>query len=88
MKKPLRMEMCLLLTDGKARTTEDFFIEMKDSYLGEKQIFNIEEHLQSLRAVGIIAVQKEWVETHNGEEKLIQSWILSRAGKERLANFL
>lgn len=88
MKKPFRMEICLLLTDGKSRTPEEFLIEMKNSYLGEKQIFTIEEHLQSLRAVGIITVQKEWVDSHNGEEKLIQSWVLTENGKERLANFL
>lgn len=88
MKKPLRMEIYKLLQDGKARAPQDFITEMQYSYKEERQLLAIKEHLQSLRTVGIIAVANEWLQQDDSEEKLIQSWVLTSNGQERLSKLL
>ena len=88
MRQPLRIEMCRLLLDGKARTQNDFFAELSPIYGREKQLLALDNHLQSLRCVGIISVDKEWVEKKNGAEALVQSWVISPSGRKRLDKVL
>ncbi len=84
MQKPFRMEICMRLLDDKPRTTLNLIDEMKEEYKDEKQLDAMESHLQALRAVGIIAVSKEWVEKVENKETLIQQWVITDSGRKRL----
>lgn len=88
MRQPFRINICKLLLDGKTRNQQELFDELCHSYRGERQLRALDDHLQSLRAVGIICVEKEWVEECEGREVLVQSWGLTNCGRKRLAKVL
>lgn len=59
MKQPVRLVIGMLLCDGRARTPEEVCAALLPDYPGERQISpgDMEAHLQTLRAVGIVAAE-------------------------------
>ncbi len=81
MKRPLRLEICHLLDTYQTLTTKEIIQKLEKIYHHEKQIYAAENHILSLRAVGIIELLEEWVETKNNKPILIQKWGLTNYGK-------
>lgn len=58
MHPPLRFMVARLLAEGRAGRLDDLLRSLEPLYGGEKQFTrrNLEEHLQALKAVGIVEV--------------------------------
>ena len=88
MRKPFRMEICKILRDRGPLSQGELLEVLRPDYCREGQLRALDEHLQSLRAVGIVYVASERVEERNGREVLLQSWELSGSGLRRLEKLL
>ena len=86
-KPPMRLAIGELMLDGKARTARDVYDALAPQYGGEKQVnpANLENHLQSLRAVGILAVtDSDNVQNTNTDTM----YIISVDGERRVKKYL
>ena len=82
------MEICKILLGRGPLSQRDLAEALRPAYGREKQLLALDDHLQSLRAVGIVNVESEWVEELDGKETLAQSWEVSVSGRERLSKML
>lgn len=87
MKHPLRLEICKLLDEHTALTTQEIENLLVQAYDNEKQVHAVNDHILSLRAVGIVEMLEEWVEEKNGEEILVQRWGLTKFGREKYLKY-
>lgn len=87
MKRPLRIEICHLLAEHSELSTEEIIQYLKKMYTNEKQIYMAEDHILSLRAVGIIKLIEEKVEKKNEKQILMQKWGLTEFGKEKYLRY-
>lgn len=87
MKHPLRLEICKLLDEHTALTTQEIENLLVQAYDNEKQVDAVNDHILSLRAVGIVEMLEEWVEEKNGEEILVQRWGLTKFGREKYLKY-
>lgn len=87
MKHPLRLEICKLLDEHTALTTQEIEDLLTKGYDNEKQVYATNDHILSLRAVGIVEMLEEWVEEKNGEEILVQRWGLTKFGREKYLKY-
>lgn len=86
-KPPMRLAIGKLMLDGKARSAEDVRNELTPQYDGEKQLNlpNLENHLQALRAVGILAVaERDYTQNANPDT----AYIISVDGERRVKKYL
>lgn len=86
-KRPLRMSIAHIFSDLKPRTSQDVFSELEPEYGGEGQFTHsaIENHLMSLKAVGIL---KENSAHLTAQETLIQSYEITSFGIDKLKSSL
>lgn len=87
MKHPIRLEICNLLDMHASLTTREIRDLLLQSHPGEKQVYAADEHVLSLRAVGIAELVEEWVEGAGEEEKLMQRWRLTKFGREKYKKY-
>lgn len=87
MKHPLRLEICKLLDEHTALTTQEIENLLVQAYDNEKQVHAVNDHILSLRAVGIVEMLEEWGEEKNGEEILVQRWGLTKFGREKYLKY-
>ena len=87
MKPPMRLAIGTLMLDGKARTAKDVYNELAPQYGGERQVnlTNLENHLQSLRAVGILAVTEG---NHMQNANAETLYVISIDGERRVKKYL
>lgn len=87
MKPPMRLAIGELMLDGKPRTAKDVYDELAPLYSGEKQVnlTNLENHLQSLRAVGILAVTDSDNMQNTNADTL---YVISVDGERRVKKYL
>ena len=82
-KLPLKMSIANLFVDQVSRTKHTVFTELKRSYGTEKQ-FNrdsIENHLMSLKAVGILKAEEAQLNSRN---ELVQAYSITSFGLTKL----
>lgn len=87
MKHPLRLEICKLLDEHTALTTQEIENLLVQAYDNEKQVHAVNDHILSLRAVGIVEMLEEWVEEKDREEILVQRWGLTKFGREKYLKY-
>lgn len=87
MKHPIRLEICKLLDEHTTLTTQEVQNLLVQAYANEKQVYTVNDHVLSLRAVGIIELLEEWVEDKDQEEILVQRWGLTKFGKEKYLKY-
>ncbi len=87
MKHPIRLEICKLLDEHTTLTTQEVQNLLVQAYANEKQVYAVNDHVLSLRAVGIIELLEEWVEDKDQEEILVQRWGLTKFGKEKYLKY-
>lgn len=87
MKHPIRLEICKLLDEHTALTTQEIENLLEQAYNNEKQVHAVNDHILSLRAVGIVEMLEEWAEEKNGEEILMQRWKLTKFGGEKYLKY-
>lgn len=87
MKHPIRLEICKLLDERTALTTQEIEALLEKSYENEKQVYAVNDHILSLRAVGIVEMLEEWVEDKDNEEILMQRWGLTKFGREKYLKY-
>ena len=87
MKHPIRLEICKLLDEQTTLTTQEVQNLLVQAYANEKQVYAVNDHVLSLRAVGIIELLEEWVEDKDQEEILVQRWGLTKFGKEKYLKY-
>lgn len=83
LKPPIRLAIALLLCDGEAYTASRVHAALLPHYSGERQftLQALEEHLQALKAVGIVRIAEERLDE---EGTLIQSYALTSYGRSRI----
>lgn len=87
MKHPLRLEICRLLNSRSSLSTKEIKEELEKTHKGEKQIQAVNDHVLSLRAVGIIELVEEWTENEGNAEVLMQRWQLTNHGREKYQKY-
>lgn len=87
MKHPIRLEICKLLDEHTALTAQEIENLLAQTYDNEKQVDAVNDHILSLRAVGIVEMLEEWVEEKDGEEILMQRWGLTKFGREKYLKY-
>ena len=87
MKHPIRLEICKLLDMHASLTTREIRDLLMQSHPGEKQVYAADEHVLSLRAVGIAELVEEWVEDAGEGEMLMQRWRLTTFGREKYRKY-
>lgn len=87
MKHPIRLEICKLLDINDSLTTREIQDLLLQSHPGEKQVYAADEHVLSLRAVGIAELVEEWVEDAGEGEILMQRWRLTKFGREKYQKY-
>lgn len=87
MKHPIRLEICKLLDEHTALTAQEIEYLLAQTYDNEKQVDAVNDHILSLRAVGIVEMLEEWVEEKDGEEILMQRWGLTKFGREKYLKY-
>lgn len=87
MKHPIRLEICKLLDEHNTLTTQEIQNFLEQAYTNEKQVYAVNDHVLSLRAVGIVELLEEWVEEKGQEEILMQRWGLTKFGKEKYLKY-
>jgi len=87
MKHPIRLEICKLLDEHTSLTTQEIQNLLEQTYTNEKQIYAVNDHILSLRAVGIVEMLVEWVEDKDNEEILMQRWGLTKFGREKYLKY-
>lgn len=83
-KLPLKTSIAQLFTDHTPRTKHHVFVELKASYGMEKQFTpdTIENHLMSLKAVGILKAGEARITSRN---ELVQAYNITSFGLSKLA---
>ncbi len=87
MKHPIRLEICKLLDEHTTLTTQEIQNLLEQAYTNEKQVYAANDHVLSLRAVGIVELLEEWVEEKGDEEILMQRWGLTKFGREKYLKY-
>lgn len=87
MKHPIRLEICKLLDEHTALATLEIEALLEKAYVNEKQVHAVNDHILSLRAVGIVEMLEEWVEDRDNEEMLMQRWGLTKFGREKYLKY-
>ena len=87
LKPPLRLAIALLLCHEEAYTAAGVHAALLPQYTGERQftLQALEEHLQALKAVGIVRIAEEHLDEAG---TLIQSYALTPYGRSRINAFL
>ncbi len=87
MKPPIRLAIGMALRDNGVATAENICETLRPQYHGERQLTEeaIEEHLQALKAVGIVRIVDDALGEHGN---LIQTYALSDYGRMRVESFL
>lgn len=82
-KMPLKMSIAQLFTDLTPRTKHNVFSELKGSYGTERQFTRdtIENHLMSLKAVGILKAEEARITSRN---ELVQVYAITSFGLSKL----
>ena len=81
MRQPFRMEICKILLGRGPLSQRDLAEALRPAYGRETQFLALDDHLQSLRAVGSVHVESEWVESLVGKETLAQRWGVTGRGR-------
>lgn len=68
-------------------TTREIRDLLMQSHPGEKQVYAADEHVLSLRAVGIAELVEEWIEGAGEGEMLMQRWRLTKFGREKYKKY-
>ncbi len=68
-------------------TTQEIQNLLEQAYTNEKQVYAANDHVLSLRAVGIVELLEEWVEEKGDEEILMQRWGLTKFGREKYLKY-
>ncbi|WP_051176986.1 hypothetical protein [Halodesulfovibrio aestuarii] len=86
-KLPLKMSIAHIFTDQAPRTKHHVFVELKSSYGTEKQFTRdtIENHLMSLKAVGILKAEEARLTARN---ELVQAYVITSFGLSKLVSKL
>lgn len=86
-KPPMRLAMGKLMLDGKARTANDVLNLLAPHYGDEGQLNlgNIENHLQALRAVGILTATSGNCAQNDEDDTL---YAISIDGERRVRKYL
>ncbi len=87
-KLPLRFSILqLLIKESEGLTPEQLFHKLKDSYPNEKQCQpnTIDEHLMSMKGVGLIDVKSA---IFDGNNQLISTYIITDYGIARLTKYV
>lgn len=83
MKPPLRLAIAALLLDGTPRTAQAVFEALAPGYPGERQLSpaTVEEHLNALKAVGIVRAEDEDVDASG---RLLLSFAITGYGRRKV----
>ena len=82
-KPPFRLAVGAVLLDGVPRTPAEVLNALRPDYTGERlaTLPNVEEQLQALKAVGVVKIAAEAL----GEEgELVQTYIVSDYGRDKV----
>ena len=88
MRHTFRMTLCRIVGRQPGMETDEIIRALEDIYKGERQVRATPQHLQVLRAVGILQTSGEFIRHENGEDRLIQQWTLTPSGQQRLERIL
>ncbi len=84
MHPPLRFMVARLLAEGRAGRVDELMRSLEPLYGGEKQFTrrNLEEHLQALKAVGIVEIAET---SRDSAGDLAYSYRISETGRKLMA---
>lgn len=82
-KPPFRLAVGVLLLDGRPRTPTEIRDALRPDYAGGRLLdpANVEAQLQALKAVGIVKVAAE---TLNDAGQLVQAYVISDYGRDKV----